>query len=214
MELFWLTLLYPLLLFSSVVDDPVVRRWFGDTEQRNLECEHLSQQEAYERFPVAVPPSSPRGTTFVERDAVVCRPMMVRAGLRDARDELVLSSLHAELPAAARGALAAAPAATRWFVDAHYPDLRVAAKVQTASAVALRELGASVHLQAPLPAAGDVEVFHSLPIEEKLPFACARMWREGSLGDDDALLSVALLRERETLLHAGVCQAGRWRWLR
>ncbi|MFZ9886684.1 MAG: hypothetical protein ACO3JL_04190 [Myxococcota bacterium] len=214
MELFWLPLLYPLLLFSSVVDDPVVRRWFGDTEQRSLECEHLSQQEAHERFPAAVPKPSARGTTFFDRDAVVCRPPMVRPGLRDARDELVLSSLQSELPASARGALAAAPAATRWFVEAHYPDLRVAAKVQAASAVALQELGAAVHMRAPLPAAGDLEVLHGLPLDEKLPLACERMWREGSLTDDDALLSLALLRERETLLHAGVCQTGRWRWLR
>jgi hypothetical protein len=62
-------------------------------------------------------------------------------------------------------------------------------------------------------AATDVEVMNALPLQDALPLACRQLHREGGLKDTEALVGVAVLREDETQLHAGVCAQGAWRWL-
>jgi hypothetical protein len=53
-----------------------------------------------------------------------------------------------------------------------------------------------------------------MPPSEAYPTACRRYTDNGSLGAADVLLAVVLLDRQETALHAGLCAAGSWTWLR
>ena len=79
---------------------------------------------------------------------------------------------------------------------------------------ALLDRSLKVSDRAPALAAGDIEVIGRLSPQAAYPIACTRYAAAGSLGDDDALLTIVLRDPQETLLHAGICTGGRWRWLR
>ena len=199
---------------SDVVRDPVQHGWRGRQELRELECERLSQAEAHLRHFAEVPPTHMRSQALMELDALVCHRRIVPFGARDARDDAILSQLQNEVTAITAQAVASTDASTRFIVDAFYPQPQVAGKIRYATQQRLAESGRVTTTQMPLLAAADVEVLQGLPVQDALPAACARLQAEGSLPADHAFLAVALLREQETQLHAGLCIAGGWRWLR
>jgi hypothetical protein len=209
--LYWLAAMFAL---SDHAADPAQQAWRGRQEGRQLDCTRMSQAAAHERHPAAVPPPTMRGTALQELDALVCERRMVRYGTRNDRDELVLSTLHAEVTALAQQAMAGTAPATRWLVDAYYPQPEVARKIANATRTTLAAAGQQVSSQPPLLAAADVAILHGLPIADALPWACRRLAAEGTLEATDAFLAVALVRAQETQLHAGICQQGGWRWLR
>jgi hypothetical protein len=215
--LFWLSVLF---LSSDHAADPIQQAWLGRSHTRDLSCERVSQAEAHRRFPATVPATAMRSTTFMDVDALVCARRLVPVGERDARDDVIVSQLGTEV-AAIVGAVAGVvdPAdmgegGGRVFVDAWYPSPPVAQKIAIATRQALAQGGHRVSNLAPLLAAGDVEVLQSLSIAEALPVTCARLFAEQTLTGRDVFVGVALLRDNETQLHAGLCQKGRWQWLR
>jgi hypothetical protein len=205
---------------SDQVGDPILAGWVGRSATRDLECERLDQAEAHRRYPAEVPVTPMKLGTLVTRDAVVCRRMVVPWRDRPTRDGVLLAALGTEttqIAGAVVGALESAGDAhprTRVFVDAFHPDARMAQKIARASRHALAERGLMTMDLAPLVAAADVDVMADLSFEKALAVGCARLRAEGTLGDDDVLVGVALLREQETTLHAGLCRQGRWSWLR
>ena len=104
--------------------------------------------------------------------------------------------------------------ARTWLVEAHYPSASVASKISFATKNALVELGLSVSDRMATLAAGDVDVIVRMSPEDAYPAACRRYFASGSLGADDALLSVILRDTQATILHAGLCEQGQWTWLK
>lgn len=209
--LYWLAVLFS---FSDHFADPIHVAWKGMDEARELECERLPQKEAHRRYPAEVPPTAMRSQTLMQIDALVCHRRIVRLGEREARDEAILTHLSEEVDQISAQAIAAAAKDTDFYVDAYYPDIAVAMKIANATRHALADSSRRVSSQAPLPAAGDVDVLLGLPLQQALPVACARLQAEGTLKPNEAFLAVAVLRPQETQLHAGLCQQGLWRWLR
>ena len=107
----------------------------------------------------------------------------------------------------------AAPERT-WLVEVYYPRVAVGQKIGFAVKNALLDRNRIVTDRAPTLAAGDIEVIGRLPHEKAWPLACMRYRAVGALGENDALLAVVLRDHRETMLHAGTCIDGVWRWLR
>jgi hypothetical protein len=168
-----------------------------------------------EQYPGQIIAPRPRGE-FVDRTALVCTERILRPGLRNARDEAVLRDLDAQ----ARE-LAVAATSTRedladhtWVVETFYPGAQVAWKIAFAAKNALMAQGASVSDRVPMLAAGDIAVLTRMSPAEAYPAACKRYHELGSLGEGDALLAVVSRHPRETTLHAGLCVAGGWTWLR
>ncbi len=203
-----------LLVFVSP-KDPAPGLLHSKNEARNLECERLSVEEASRAHPGDVAPPGPRGDYYA-RSALVCTERLVRPGLRDARDEAILSTLDArssELAAAADALRPELQGAT-WLVETYYPDPQVAAKIGFATKNALVFQGLRVSDRTPLLGAGDVQVITRMTPSDAYAAACRRYADNGSLGPDDVLLGVVSLDPRETALHAGLCQQGTWTWLR
>lgn len=209
---FWV---YVLFLGTDHVRDPIQSGWQGRAALRDLECERLDQAEAHRRHPAEVPATTMKTATMMTTDALVCRRMMVPWDERGGRDGVILARLDEESTAMA-GAVTGAlgEARGRVSVDVFHPDPRMAQKIAHASRQALAARGLTTSGLAPLLAAGDVDVLAGLPVERALPVGCARLFAEGTLQAGDTFVGVALLREDETTLHAGLCQEGRWRWLR
>ena len=216
--LFWLSTLF---FASDHARDPIQESWRGREQTRQLECERLSQAEAHQRFPAEVPPPAARTATMMELDALVCARRVTPWGKNDPRDEVILSTLSDEVAAltlAASSVLRSqangAERQGRLFVDAFYPQPQVAQKIANATRLSLADAGHRVGSRAPLLAAGDVEVVGTMSLQQALPITCARLFAEGTVVGDDALVVVALLRDNETQLHGSLCQRGRLQWLR
>ncbi|MDP2345288.1 MAG: hypothetical protein Q8O67_30370 [Deltaproteobacteria bacterium] len=207
-------LILGLITLTDHAGDPVQQAWKGRQESRQLECERMSQAEAHERYPADVPRTHPRATALVKIDAVVCRRRLIRYGERDARDELILSSLGQDVGELARQAAALGGPTTRWHVDAFYPQPQIVQKIATAARSTLAASGHLVSSQAPMLAAADSVILNNMSMADALPVACQRFFAEGTLGADDAWLALTLIRPQESQLHAGACINGAWRWLR
>ena len=213
-------LLWFLFLGSDHVEDPIHAGWLGRAALKDLDCERLDQAEAHRRYPATVPATSMKLGTLVTRDAMVCRRMIVPWSERAHREGALLASLSDEAAHMASAVVSAVSGAvdgqrtTRVFVDAFHPDPRMAHKIARASRHALAERGVQTLDLPPLLAAADVDVVATLPLEKAIAVGCARLHAEGTLSPDDVWVGVALLREHETTLHAGLCRQGRWSWLR
>ncbi len=196
------------------VRDPLEGWVPGDVELQDLDCEPLGIQAARERSPGEVAAASARGD-FLDRRAVLCRQRLMPHGVRRGRDDALLSELRATAAATATLVADLQPAERQrtWLVETFYPDPAVAYKIGFAVKGALVERGIAVSDRAPSLAAGDIEVLGRLRPQEAYPLACKRYVMAGSLGPDDALLAVVLRDPSETILHAGLCVDGRWRWL-
>lgn len=188
--------------------------WSRD-EVRSLDCEWVTAEAGSRQYPGRVAADDPRGG-FIERGAVLCQERLMRPGLRADRDELILADLEAMTADLAGVAAAQRPDldARTWLVEAHYPSASVASKITFAAKNSLVELGLSVSDRMPTLSAGDVDVIIRLAPTEAYPAACRRYLATGSLGADDALLSVILRDDQETILHAGLCEQGQWTWLK
>ena len=137
-------------------------------------------------------------------------------GARRAQDDAILYGLRttaAEMAGLVAELDEPRPERT-WLVETFYPDPGVAHKIAFAVKSALLDRDLSVSDRAPTLAAGDIEVLGQLRQSAAYPLACTRYASAGSLRADDALLAIVLRDPRETILHAGVCTDGRWRWLR
>lgn len=236
----WLTFLFA---GSDHAADPIQQAWYGNRALRTLTCERLSQADAHERYPAEIPPTDARSTTFLTRDALVCERRQVPSGQNHPQDELILEHLtrdvdelvslttptlrgdfgEPEVPPSNMPGASTNDDGTwglprgevkRVFVDVHYPRSGLRQKIAAAAQVALFDQGFPVHQGAPLLAAGDVEVITTVPPQFSAPLACQRLHAEGALRADDALVTLALLREQESILHVGVCRQGGFTWLR
>jgi hypothetical protein len=137
-------------------------------------------------------------------------------GVRAARDEAILGRLDdtaSDMAVAALGT-GADPAEETWHVEVFYPNAQVSTKVSFATKNALVARGARVSDRTPTLAAGDIEVITRMEPAQAYPTACRRYFELGSLPEGDSLLAVVSLDDRETILHAGLCSAGQWTWLR
>lgn len=212
---FWLFVL--LMSTPSLIErasDPMAGWLPSELSLRDLDCTPLSVERAREVAPGEVTEPSARGD-FFERRAVVCRERLMPHGARRPQDDAILSGLRASSDQMA-GTVAGLqqPQRTRtWLVETFYPDSAVAAKISFALKGSLLDRGLRVSDRVPTLAAGDIEVLGQLEPSAAYPLACARFSAAGSLRPDDALLAVVLRDPRETILHAGVCADGSWRWL-
>jgi hypothetical protein len=195
--------------------DPVPGPRWTRTRSRNLDCERLSSETGSQRYPGEISPARPRGG-FGERETVVCRERILRAGLRSPLDEALLTDLQPTAAGLAETAAAVRPelAGATWLVEVNVPNPEVAAKVAFATKSALVEQGLSVTDRTPRLAVGDLEVITRMAPDDAYPTACVRWFATGALGPDDAILTVLSRDPRETVLHAGVCVGGQWSWLR
>ncbi len=182
-------------------------------EARNIECTELSEAEAHALYPGQVSEPSVRGGYITHR-AVSCKTRVFGTDERPGRDEAVLSRLTETVAELASAVDEPALAGANWMVDAFYPDPSVAAKLSFAAKVALAERGRKVSDRVPVLAAGDVLVMSRMPAAKAYPLACARFFAEGALGTGDVFLGVIQVDDRETILHAGLCVNGGWRWVR
>lgn len=200
---------------AALAQDPAPGLFRSRDVARTYECERLDSEVATRRYPGDVPPVAPRGE-FAVRDALVCNQRLLRPGLRDDRDEAVLSGLRplvTELTASV-GDLHRDLSARTWLVEVYYPSVPVSAKLSFATKNELVGQGLRVSDRTPTLSAGDLDVLTRMPPAEAYPAACRRYRDNGSLGADDVLLAVVSRDPRETTLHAGVCTDGGWAWLR
>jgi hypothetical protein len=204
-----------LLLAGAAFADPAPGMLHSKHWVRSLDCERLTVETASQRYPGEIVAAAPRGD-FVERSAVVCRQRLTPEGLRDPRDEAVLGRLDALTTDLAATAEALRPDLKdrTWVVEAYYPSAVVAAKIAFATNNALNGRGLPVSDRKPALAAGDIDILVRLSADEAFPAACRRYFGSGSLREGDALLAVVTRDLRETILHAGLCTAGTWTWLR
>jgi len=213
MDILLILLLLPFGYFAQRAYDPSPGITRSRTEARNLDCVRTSQADAHERFPGLVPAPAARGT-LSQVDAVTCSRRIMSYGERPAQDEVILSSLRQSVGTLTQAAAAIAGENVRWHVDAFYPSQPVAAKISVAARMDLAERGHRVSDRVPVLAAGDIAVLGALPPREAYPLACKRYFAEHSLSDGDAFLALMIVDAQETQLHAGLCLAGTWRWLR
>ncbi|MEZ4239897.1 MAG: hypothetical protein R3F59_27855 [Myxococcota bacterium] len=180
----------------------------------NLDCERISTEAAVRRYPGLVQPERPRGD-FVERDVVVCTERLARPGLRDPRDEAILSTLEDTVAEIAGAVEALRPdlAGRTWLVEAYDDSPRVTSKVSFAAKNALMTHGLTVSDRTPALSAGDIEVLGRMPPDQAFTGACRRYADSGALREQDVLLAVTSRDPRETVLHAGICEGGLWTWL-
>ncbi len=200
------------LFFAACTKDPAAGFLQTKQQARNYDCQRFAQQEAHERYPGLVPEPPPRGGYGV-KDALVCTRRIVDWGERDARDEVVLSSLRESVDELVRLARSAAPPGTTWYVDAFYPQPQVAQKISIAARTSLVERGQTVSDQVPVLAAGDIAVLARLGPSRSYALACKRYFAQEILQPGEALLGLMIIDPRESQLHAGLCLQGEWRWL-
>lgn len=205
-----------LLMMWLSWDDLSPRAGYGRSDARRYDCERLDPVAGSKRYPGRIAPPPARSTPDDQAGAVLCRERMLRPGLRDDRDEAILSTLDdraAELAGLARKRRPDLAERT-WMVEVFYPDGTVSAKIDFATKNALVREGLAVTDRAPVLGFGDVNVITRMAPADAYPVACRRYQDTGSLGEADALLAVLVRDPRETMLHAGLCDQGRWMWLR
>ena len=212
---FWLYLL--LFYTPSIIEraqDPLDGWLPAQAALRDLDCEAVTAEGARQLAPGEVSESSPRGDYLIRR-AVICRERLMPHHVRRPQDDAILSRLRitAEEMAALVVGLDASRRERTWLVETFHPDSRVAHKIGFAVKNALLDRGLRVSDRAPALAAGDIEVIGQLAPQAAYPLACTRYAALGALRPQDALLAIVLRDARETLLHAGLCVDGRWRWL-
>lgn len=202
-----------ILIFGG--KDPAPGPNQSKTWSRNLDCERLTAETGSRLYPGEIKPPIPRGANL-ERATVVCRERMLRAGLRSALDEALLSELQVTSVALAETAASVRPdlADATWLVEVYVPSPSVGAKVGFATKNALMSRGLRVSDRTPVLGFGDLDVITRMPADEAYPTACLRYFATGSLAEGDALLAVVTRDPRETILHAGLCAEGEWTWLR
>jgi len=195
--------------------DPAPGLLRSKADARQIDCTAISEAAGSQQYPGRIKPEPPRGD-FIDKRAVICRERLMRAGLRDTRDEAVLSTLRTQTAELAAAAVAQRPdlGARSWLVEAYYPSVQVSGKIRFSTADALVSQGVPVSDRTPVLAAGDIDVITRMAPQQAYPAACARYAATGSLGEDDVLLAVMVRDPRETILHAGLCEGGRWSWLR
>ena len=182
---------------------------------RSLECERLGLEEGVRRYPGTIRPAPPKGDYF-ERDVVVCRQRLLRAGLRAPEDEALLDVLEASTVTLVEVAAAMRPdlADATWLVDAFVINPVVGTKVAFATKNALMDRGLGVSDRRPLLGHADLDVILRMAPDDAFPTACVRWAATGALQPGDAFLAIMTLDPRETALHAGLCVDGRWAWIR
>ena len=210
---FWL---YLLLFYTPTMveraHDPLDGWLAAETALRDLDCESMTTEGARQRAPGEIPEPSARGD-YLSRRAVVCRERLMPNGVRRAQDDAVLSGLRGTAKDMA-GLVLDVPGERTWLVETFYPDSAVSQKISFAVKNALLDHNLRVTDRAPTLAAGDIEVIGQLSQQAAYPLACARYAAAGSLKPGDGLLAVVLRDSSETILHAGLCLDGQWRWLR
>ncbi len=213
METLLLILLLPMPDYLGRAFDPSPGLWQSKEEARSLECRRMSQAQAHELYPGQVPEPPPRGE-FGATDALACSQRILSPSERKARDEALLATLRQSVGELTEQASATYPGELTWQVDAFYPDPVVASKVAVAARTDLAERGRKVSDRVPVLAAGDISVLAHLPAKQAYPLACRRYRAQHLLSEKDAFLGLMILDAREFQLHAGVCLAGEWKWLR
>lgn len=206
------TLLY-LLIFSlpsiiETVRDPIDGLLPAKADLRDMDCTPLTTEGANRVAPGQVP--LPERGDRLDRRAVMCRERLLKHGTRPPQDDAILMQLRAT--AAEFASLTSDD--RRWMVEVIHPRSAVAQKIGFAMKTALLDLGRQVTDRTPTLAAGDIEVIGRLSPDRAFPLACLRYRAVESMGPQDALLAVVLRDHRETVLHAGICADGQWRWLR
>lgn len=202
-----------LVLAGCATTDPAPGILTSKKDSRNLECTRISQAAAHQLYPGKVPDLPPRGS-YSNIDALTCMTRITEPDDRPARDEVILTTLRQTVGEITRLASALAPEQTTWHVDAFYPQAAVAQKISVAARTDLAERGHKVSDRVPVLAAGDIAVLARLSAGKAYPLACKRYFTEKVLVEPDAFLGLMIIDARETDLHAGVCVAGEWRWLR
>ena len=135
-------------------------------------------------------------------------------GERPARDDVILSDLSGTAAEVAETVTALNAPQPTWLVEAFYPEATIAYKISFAVKNALIAKGFQVSDRTPSLAAGDVSVLAYMQPASAYPHACRRYAELESLSAQEALLAVVLTDARETILHAGICRNGAWKWLR
>jgi hypothetical protein len=192
------------------------------SEARSFDCTRTTQAEAARLAPGLVPEPSVRSGVFAKTDGMVCQRQYLTEGERPNRDEAILSTLTASVGELVRLAASVEPSLrsghaqgpTQWYVDAFYPEPRVAAKLALSARVLLAEEGHVVFDRVPLLAALDVAVISRMPVQQSFPIACARYFVEKTLHEPQVFLALMIVDPREAQVHAGLCARGQWRWLR
>jgi len=213
---FWLYVL--LMYMPSLIEtarDPMNGYVAPNATLRTLDCEPISTEGARRIAPGRVSDAHAR-SDFLNRRAVVCRERLMPLGVRRPQDDALLSNLRGMARDMAGAVAEAAPKASgrTWLVEVFHPDAALSYKIGFAVKNALLERGVRVTDRAPSLAAGDVEVLGVTPQNKAYPLACTRYAAGGGLGPNDALLAVVLRDPRATIMHAGVCVDGQWRWVR
>lgn len=199
----------------SAAQDPLDGWAAPDVELRALDCEPVSMPAARQQFPGQLPDPKAR-EDYLARRAVVCRERLMPPGLRRPGEEALLFELRKTAVEMA-GVVRELPEPDQdrvWMVEVFHPSAVVSHKIGFAVKNALLDLKVKVTDRAPTLAAGDIEVIGQVEAARAYPLACARYAANGALGEGRALLAVAQRNPDSTLLHAGVCIDGAWRWLR
>ncbi len=199
----------------ETLQDPVDGWLAPSTRLEDLECTPMTTEAAQAAAPGEITPARSR-QEFIERRAVICRERLMPKGLRRGQDDAVLSTLRgiSHDAAALIAALTPAERDRTWLVEAFYPDARVTQKMRFAAQNALHERALAVSDRTPTLAAGDVRVLAAQDRDQAYAVACARYKSHGALGPNEALLAMVSRDSRSTVLHAGTCIDGRWRWLK
>jgi hypothetical protein len=195
--------------------DPAPSLLRSKDASRNLVCERLDPLTASQLRPGDIAPPPQRGD-FMDRSMLLCTERLMRRGLRNARDEAILTNLDARTSELAASAHALRPdlQGRTWWVESHYPSAPVSSKITFAAKNALMRQGQAVTDRIPSLGAADIQVLIRMPADQAFPAACRRYHDAGILGPDDALLAVVSVDRRETMVHAGLCADGHWWWLR
>jgi hypothetical protein len=209
MELLLYIFFFSLPSLVETVRDPIDGLLPAEVDAAELECEPLSSQGAERLSPGEIP--EPERGDSLDRRAVICRERIMPSNTRRAQDNAILMDLRRQAKTLAS---VAADTERTWLVEVYYPRPAVAQKINFAVKAALLERDFTVTDRSPALAAGDIEVIGRLSHDRAWPVACLRYRATGSVGPKDALLAVVLRDARETILHAGTCIDGRWRWLR
>ncbi|HCH62840.1 MAG: hypothetical protein CL927_04155 [Deltaproteobacteria bacterium] len=182
---------------------------------RSVICTPVDQRQGAETHPDLLAEPHPRGAYFT-RGLEVCSEKVFREGLRQSRDEAVLTHLESEAASIAQAVLGGRPdlRARSLLVEVHYPHGAMAHKIRFATQDSLLAAGFAVSDRRPLLTAQDVVVLSQLPPERAYAGACERYASMGSLAAGDALVAVLVRDPRQTDLQAGICADGRWMWLR
>ncbi|MCK5690617.1 hypothetical protein KAI87_15160 [Myxococcota bacterium] len=215
LQIILMALPFLLPLLAQITNDPAPGLTLSKTESRNLQCVRMSEEGARELHPGLIGASSPRGD-YLEVSAVVCHERIMHDGERPVHDEAILSGLSPMISDIVSASVAAMPEAEgkTILVEVFYPDRAIAAKIAFATKNALLAKGRKVSDRVPSLAAGDIDVLTRLKPQKAYPLACNRYFAEGRLSHNDVVLAIVQRDSRETILHAGLCVSGEWRWLR